>query len=246
MILSLMYILALAIHLGPPQSDEIRVAVASNFTPVMKDIVKRFHAESPNRVIVISGSTGKHYAQIRNGARVDIFFAADMRRPTMLESEGIAAASSRFTYAIGKIILWSPIADYVDSEGQVLNQGKFRHLAIANPRHAPYGQAAREVLQAKGLWDALTPRLVQGENIDQAFHFVYSGNAELGFVALSQVMRSGRSRNGSWWEIPQSLYTPITQQAVIINDRPSVRMFVAFMKSGTARKIMHKHGYETP
>jgi molybdate transport system substrate-binding protein len=201
---------------------------------------------SGHKVTVMIGSTGKLYAQIRNGATVDAFFAADTLRPALLVRDNIAVAGSRFTYAVGKIILWSPEKDYVDSEGRVLGERKFRHLAIANPKLAPYGEAAREVLVARGLWDDLVKLLVRGENIGQAFQFVRSGNAELGFVALSQVKRPGLPMEGSWWNVPRSLYSPIEQQAVLLRNRGAARKFMAFVRSEEARKIIRNYGYDTP
>jgi molybdate transport system substrate-binding protein len=231
---------------GPQPQDEIRVAVASNFSIAMTAVAKRYEAMSGHKVILMFGSTGKHYAQIRNGAALDAFFSADAERPTLLERDHIAVPGSRFTYAVGKIILWSPKKDYVDSEGRVLAERKFRHLAIANPKLAPYGKAAQQVLQARGLWDALGKRLVRGEDVGQTFQFVRSGSAELGFIALSQVKRPGRAVAGSWWDVPQSLYSPIEQQAVLLNKRDAARGFMAFVRSEEARKIIRNYGYETP
>ncbi len=246
MMFPLLCMIVLMFPLGQQQPDEIRVAVASNFMAAMKDIVRAFEKTSHVRVTLMSGSTGRHYAQIRNGAKVDVFFAADTVRPVRLEADGIAVAGSRFTYAVGKIVLWSPSEHYVDPEGRVLVRGSFRHLAIANPRFAPYGKAAREVLEAKGLWTTLESRLVRGENIAQAYQFVHSGNAELGFVALSQLTRPDRPMHGSWWEVPQSLYAPIRQQAVALTERRPVRDFMTYVQGRSARQIIHSHGYETP
>lgn len=227
-------------------AGEIRVAVASNFGEVIKVIAARFERRTGHQVIISLGSTGKHYAQIRNGAPFDVFFAADEHRPKLLEQEGIALPGSRFTYAIGKLILWSPRDGYVDSAGAVLKQGAFRYLAIANPRLAPYGKAAREVLEALGLWDSLGDRMVRGENIGQAFQYVKSGTAELGFVAYSQVKRPGHPIEGSYWIVPRELYTPIRQQAVLLKDSAAARAFLSFVKSEAAREIIHNYGYTTP
>jgi molybdate transport system substrate-binding protein len=224
----------------------IRVAVASNFARAVTTISKRFEANTGHKVTLIFGSTGKLYAQVKNGAPFDAFFAADVRRPELLEKEGLALPGSRFTYAIGKVVLWSPKAGYIDSEGNVLEQRKFRHLAIANPKLAPYGKAAREVLQALGLWDGLRGRLVRGENIVQTFQFVKSGNAELGFVAYSQVKRPGHPIEGSWWEVPQALYTPIEQQAVLLKKSKVARAFLSFVRSDEVRELIRDYGYKTP
>jgi len=227
-------------------TGDLRIAVASNFSGPITKITELFEKETGRRVTLSFGSTGKHYAQIRNGAPFDLFFAADARRPALLEREGVALAGSRFTYAIGRLALWSPDSNRVDSLGQVLTLDKFRFLAMANPDLAPYGKAAREVLEAKGVWDELQGRIVQGENIGQSFQFVRSGNAELGFVAYSQVMGNGGRTEGSIWLVPDSLYKPIEQQAVILRDAPGARAFVAFVRGDEGQKIIHDFGYETP
>jgi len=153
---------------------------------------------------------------------------------------------SRFTYAVGKLLLWSPGKGYVDANGDLLARGGFRHLAIANPDLAPYGRAARQVLQARGLWKILQRRLVRGENIGQAFQFVKSGNAECGFVAFSQLKQPGQPIRGSYWDVPQVLYTPIEQQAVILNDRQAVHALVSFVRSIHGMKLIREYGYDTP
>ncbi len=231
---------------GRSTAGEIRLAVASNFAQAMTTIAERFEADTGQKVRLSFGSTGKHYAQIRNGAPFDAFFAADVRRPEMLEREGLALPGSRFTYAVGRIVLWSPREGYVDPEGRVLERGGFRRLAIANPGLAPYGKAAREVLEELGLWDGLSGRLVRGENIGQTFQFVVSGNAELGFVARSQVMRPGRPVGGSFWEVPQELYSPLEQQAVLLRDGLAARAFLEFMRSDEVSRILRDYGYGTP
>lgn len=231
---------------GKAVSDEIRVAVASNFADVIKIIAGRFEAGTGHKVVLIFGSTGKHYAQVKNGAPFDAFFAADAERPKRLEEEGVVQSGSRFTYAMGKLVLWSPETGYVDPEGKVLEQGGFRHLAIANPKLAPYGKAAREVLLGRGLWDELQSRMVRGENIGQAFQFVHSGNAQLGFVAYSHVKRPGYSVKGSFWEVPQSLYSTIDQQAVLLTDNDAAHAFLAFVKGDESLEIIRGFGYGTP
>ncbi|UCE75821.1 MAG: molybdate ABC transporter substrate-binding protein [Gammaproteobacteria bacterium] len=231
---------------GQTTADEIRVAVASNFTDAMGAIAERFETGTGHKVTLISGSTGKHYAQIRNGAPFDAFFAADRRRPELLEEEGVALPGTRFTYAVGKLVLWSPERGIVDPEAVVLQRGEFHHLAIANPKLAPYGKAAEEVLQARGLWARLSGRLVRGENIGQAFQFVKSGNAELGFVAYSQLKRPNQPIEGSLWNVPQALYTPIEQQAVLLKDSEAARSLLSFVRSDAALMIIRDYGYETP
>ena len=243
---SLLIASVLTLGAGQTIADEIHVAVASNFTNTIKALATRFEAGSGHKVTLSFGSTGKHYAQIKNGAPFHAFFAADVKRPELLDEEGVALPGSRFTYAIGKIVLWSPKRGAVDAQGKVLEEGTFRHLAIANPKLAPYGKAARKVLQDRGIWEALQNRMVRGENIGQAFQFVKSGNAELGFVALSQVKHPAHSIEGSWWEIPQSLYTPIEQQAVLLRESDAARAFLAFVKSDASLEIIRGFGYATP
>ena len=244
--LSLIPALVLACVLSSSQSlaAEIRVAAASNFARAMISLASDFEENSGHKVKLVFGSTGKHYAQIHNGAPFDVFFAADIKRPRLLEEQGIAIAGSRFTYAKGKLILWSHMPNYVDSEGEVLRHGSFEHLAIANPHLAPYGRAAREVLTYRGLWDEMKQKVVRGENIGQAFQFVSSGNAELGFVAFSQLKNIDEPIAGSYWEVPQSLYTPIEQQAVLLTDNEAGRSFISYIKSKPALKIISNHGYE--
>ena len=227
-------------------ADIIRVAVASNFNHAITELASRFETTSEHRVTLIFGSTGKHYAQIKHGAPFDLFFAADARRPQLLEEEGLASPGSRFTYALGKLVLWSPQPDLVNPEGKMQKNGTFRYLSIANPKLAPYGRATEEVLQASGLWKSLHGKMVRGENISQALQFVRSGNAELGFVAYSQIKRPGHPVIGSYWEIPQSLYTPITQQAVLLKEGRAARDFLTFMHSEEAQTTIRSFGYSTP
>lgn len=222
------------------------MAVASNFADAITTIAERFEARSGHKVILSFGSTGKHYAQIKNGAPFDAFFAADVHRPELLEEEGIALSGTRFTYAAGKLVLWSSEKSYVDPEGSVLQHGEFRFLAIANPKLAPYGRAAQEVLEALGLWAKLSRQIVRGENISQAFQYVKSGNAELGFIAYSQVKRANHPIQGSFWEVPQDLYTPIEQQAILLKDSDAARAFLSFVRTDESLKIVHDYGYDTP
>ena len=230
-------------------SGEIRVAVASNFSPAMKNLAEHFEANTHHKITLIFGSTGKHYAQIKHGAPFHAFFAADVERAKRLEEEGDAIEGSRFTYAIGHIVLWSPKDNYIDVNGKILNSTKYRHLAIANPKLAPYGKAAQEVLQATQLWSATQARLVRGENIGQTFQFVKSGNAELGFIAYSQIKKPESFEQkiaGSLWVVPQSLYTPIKQQAVLLQENPIAREFLSFVKSDASQSIIQGYGYSTP
>ncbi len=233
-------------------ADELKVAVASNFYPTMKLIAKHFELKTASsssqkhKVILIPGSSGKHYAQIINGAPFDVFFSADIERARLLEQEGRDVAGTRFTYALGKLILWSPTDNYVDSKGEVLSKKDFRYLAIANPKLAPYGKSAEEALRSLKLWTNLKKRLVQGENIAQTFQFISTGNAKLGFVAYSQIMNPGLSIDGSFWEVPQSIYKPIEQQAVLLKDSYIGREFLSFVKSDESLSIIYESGYGLP
>ncbi len=227
-------------------ASEIRIAVASNFATAIKIISTHFEARTGHKVTLIFGSTGKHYAQIKNGAPFDIFLAADGLRPALLEKENLALPESRFTYAIGKLVLWSPQQGYVDTKGHVLTFGEFRHLAIANPKLAPYGKAAQEILTSRGLWDQISERLVRGENISQTFQFVKSGNAKLGFIAYSQVKRINQAIDGSFWVVPQALYAAIEQQAILLKESVTARAFLLFLRSEVALQIIHDEGYDTP
>lgn len=226
--------------------ETVHVAVASNFADAITEIARRFERQSGRKVVLSFGSTGKHYAQIKNGAPFDLFLSADAQRPKLLETDGAGVAGTRFTYAIGRVVLWSPAGGLVDGAGAVLRSGGFDHLAIANPRLAPYGAASQQVLEALGLWDELQSRIVRGENIGQTLQFVRSGSAELGFVALSQITRPGRTPRGSYWEPPQSLYTPIEQQAVLLKDSAPARAFVDYLRGDEAAKIIRGYGYRLP
>ena len=224
-------------------ADEIKVAVATNFIGAMNALVERFEATSGYSVLVSSGSTGGHYAQIKNGAPFEAFFAADTERPRLLEAEGLAVPGSRFLYAVGRVALWSTRAGYVDADGKILESGDFRHLAIANPELAPYGAAARDVLMARGVWDRLQPRLVMGQDIGQTYSFVRTGNAELGFVAWSQLKQPNGAIRGSYWLVPESLHRPVEQEAVLLRDVPAARALLEFVKSAEAREIIRSYGY---
>jgi len=233
-------------------ADELRVAVASNFYSTIKVIAEQFELKTTNssgqqhKVILIPGSSGKHYAQIINGAPFDIFFSADTERARLLEQSERAESGTRFTYALGKLILWSPMDNYVDLKGEVLKSKDFRYLAIANPKLAPYGKAAEEVLKSLNIWTVLGGRIVRGENIAQTFQFVSSGNAKLGFVAHSQIKSSDLSISGSFWEVPQSIYRPIEQQAVLLRDSSLAREFLSFVKSDESLSIIYESGYGLP
>ncbi|MBT3308379.1 MAG: molybdate ABC transporter substrate-binding protein [Gammaproteobacteria bacterium] len=227
---------------GLAQASEIRVAVASNFITAATALGQQFEADSGHKVKFSVGSTGKHYAQIHHGAPFDLFFAADSLRPQRLEEEGVARLGSRFTYALGQLVLWSPKADLIDDQGSVLTQGGFRYLAVANPKLAPYGKAAEQLLEKRKLIGKLRGRMVRGENVGQTFHFVKSGNAELGLVAYSQA----KQQTGSFWLVPQSLYSPIEQQAVQLSEHPVASAFIDFVRSDVGLEIIRSYGYRTP
>ena len=232
-------------------ADEIKIAVASNFYPTMKELVTHFESITPNsdttnNIVLISGSSGKHYAQILNGAPFDLFFSADKLRPNMLEKEDVFNNQSRFTYALGKLALWSPFNEYVDSDGQVLYNDDFRFLAIANPKIAPYGIASKETLISMNLWQDMEEKLVRGENIAQTFQFAKSGNAKLGFVSYSQILSLNSSSEGSYWLVPQDMYQPIEQQAILLKDSSLGKDFLSFIKSNEALDIIKRNGYDLP
>ena len=228
---------------APLTADEVRVAVAANFIDVIKKLGESFAEQSGHKVLVSSGSTGKLYAQIKNGAPYDVFLAADEQRPTLLEEQEIAIADTRFTYALGTLVLWSPQQQLIDEDLVVLQQQQFDHLSIANPRTAPYGRAAQQTLSKLGYWDALQPKLVRGENIGQAYQYVYSENAQLGFVAKSQVFSDGSFKGGSHWQVPEDMYDPIAQQAVLLTDTPAARELLDYLRTPAAISIIESYGY---
>ena len=226
-------------------ADEVRVAVAANFAAPMEKIAAEFARDTGHKAVLSSGATGKFYAQIRNGAPFEVLLAADDETPARLERENLAG--SRFTYAIGRLALWSPKPGYVDPQGEVLKNSGFRHLAVANPKLAPYGRAAREVLEKMALWQPLQPRLVLGESIAQTWQFVASGNAELGFVALSQIKTGDGEPPGSFWIVPQTLHAPIRQDAALLaKGKPAAEQLMKYLKSDKAKAIIRRYGYELP
>ncbi|WP_422845853.1 molybdate ABC transporter substrate-binding protein [Acidovorax sp. M2(2025)] len=228
------------------QADTVPVAVAANFTAPMQKIAAAFEADTGHKAELSFGATGKFYAQITHGAPFQVLLSADDTTPARLEREGQAEPNTRFTYAIGTLVLWSAQPGYVDAQGAVLKTGDFKHLALANPKLAPYGLAATQVLDKLGLAARLQPRFVQGENIAQTFQFVATGNAPLGFVALSQVMEDGRIGKGSAWQVPASLHNPIRQDAVLLlpgKDKPAARALMNYLRSDKARAIIQAYGY---
>lgn len=223
---------------------ETRVAVAANFTEPAKAIAAKFEARTGHKATLNFGSSGQFYTQIANGAPFEVFLSADAERPTKAEAEGLAVASTRFTYATGRLVLWSRTPGLVDARGAVLARGKFEKLAIAEPRSAPYGLAAVETLTRLGLQDTLKPKIVTGSSITQAYQYVQTGAAELGFVALSQVIAE---RGGSRWIVPTSNHTPIDQQAVLLKTgagNDAAKAFLQFLKGPEAKAIVRRYGYE--
>ena len=227
-------------------SDELRIAVASNFKTPMTILAENFKNKTGSRVVLAFGSTGKHFSQIINGAPFDAFFAADTERPRLLENKGLAVKGSRFTYATGKLVLWSSKPEYLDSSGNIQINSGFNYIAIANPDLAPYGKAAQQVLQKQGVWTQLQDRLVRGENIAQTFQFAFSGNAQLGFLAYSQVKHIAVEKTGFYRLIEPSLYYAIEQQAVLLKDKAVAHQFMEFVKSEPSRAIIRDNGYDTP
>ncbi len=235
------------IFLSPAVAEEIQAAVAANFLATFKQIATQFEQDTGHVVVISPGSSGKLYAQIQNGAPFDIFFSADVHRPKLLEREGLAVKGSRFTYAIGRLTLWSHDLNLVNGDGKfVLSNQNFEHVAIANPKTAPYGQAAAQTIKTLGLWKHVKNRLVQGENIGQTFQFVFSQNAQLGFVALSQVLDPKINGTGSRWDVPSDFYDPLQQQAVLLvkgQTNIAASTFLDYLKKPKAQEIIKRFGY---
>ncbi len=245
----LLYLAVLTLWLPLSSSAEtIKVAVATNFTSTMNVLVAEFEKSSGHEVDLSFASSGKIYAQIINGAPYHAFFSADQTTPEKLEIVGKAVPGTRFTYAIGALALWSAKPNFIDGQIQVLKTGQFNKIALANPKLAPYGAAAVEVLEKLDLVKAAQPKWVQGENIAQTYQFVFTGNADLGFVALSQIMQDGKLKSGSYWPIPTDLHTPILQDAQLLlpgKNNIAAQELMAFMQSGLAKAIIRSHGYQT-
>ena len=229
---------------APALAGETQVAVAANFTEPAKAIAARFQARTGHKAILSFGSSGQFYTQIANGAPYQVFLSADAERPAKAQAEGLTVAGTRFTYATGRLVLWSKTPGLVDAKGAVLAKGGFEKLAIADPKSAPYGQAAVETLGKLKLYEGLKPRIVTGSSITQAFQYVQTGAAELGFVALSQVIHEP---GGSRWVVPAADHAPIEQQAVLLKtgaNNVAARAFLAFLKSPEAKAIVRDYGYE--
>ncbi len=241
------YAMALLLLYGSTAfAAQVQVAVASNFTAPMQEIAARFERDTGHQARLAFGASGKFYAQIRNGAPFEVLLSADDTTPQRLEQEGAAIPGSRFTYAVGRLVLWSPTAGAVQDGPELLRNGDFRHLAVANPKTAPYGAAALATLEQLGLAETLRGRLVQGENIAQTYQFVASGNAQLGFVALSQVAKDGEITTGSGWIVPTDYHAPIRQDAVLLTkgkDNPAAKALLVYLAQPQIRELIQSYGY---
>lgn len=225
---------------------EVTVAVASNFTAPMNAIAVAFEKDTGHKAQLAFGSSGRFYAQIKNGAPFQVFVSADDETPTRLAQEGLAEPASQFTYAIGRLVLWSVKPGFVDASAEVLRSGKFTKLAIANPKTAPYGRAAIETLTRLGLLATVEPKFVQGENIAQTFQFAQTGNADLGFVALSQVMAAGRMNEGSGWVVPFELHEPIRQDVILLaagRGSAAAGALLKYLRTEKAKAVIRSFGY---
>jgi len=241
-----LYILSMLLLSPWARAEEVQVAVAANFTAPMKIIAAEFEKATGHKAHLSFGASGKFYAQIKNGAPFHVLLSADEKIPERLEQEGLTVPGSRFAYAVGTLALWSARPGFVDGKGTVLSQGAFAHLAVANPKLAPYGAAAVETLDKLKLTSVLQSKLVFGENIAQAHQFVNSGNAELGFVSLSQVMKEGRITGGSAWIVPASMHRPIRQDAAILasgRENAAAAALMRFLREPVTVAIIQSYGY---
>jgi molybdate transport system substrate-binding protein len=244
---NLALVIGVACGCGAAAAAEVNVAVAANFTAPMQKIAQMFEQDTGNKAVLAFGSTGNLYAQIKNGAPFQILLAADDETPARIEKENLGVANSRFTYATGKLVLWSKQPSMVDDKGDVLRNGKFARIAVANPKLAPYGGAAMETMTKLGLLDSLKPRFVQGENITQTYQFVATENAQLGFVALSQVFADGRLKEGSAWIVPADLHQPIKQDAVLLmggKDNAAATALLDYLRTDKAKTVIRSFGYD--
>ena len=240
-----------AVACATAKAEEVTVAVAANFTAPMQKIAQTFEQDTGHKALLAFGATGKFYAQIKNGAPFAVLLSADDETPARLEKEGVAIAGTRFTYAIGRLALWSKNPLLVDDKGQVLlsnatDKNSFKKIAIADPKLAPYGAAAMEVLDRMGALAKVRSKLVQGDSIGQAFQFVMTENAELGFVALSQISIDGRITQGSAWVVPQNLFTPLKQDAVLLplgKNSAAALALMKYMRTDRAQAIIRAYGY---
>jgi molybdate transport system substrate-binding protein len=225
---------------------EVLVAVAANFAAPMQKIAPLFEQDTGHKAILSFGATGSFYAQIKNGGPFQVLLSADDETPLKLEKEGLGIVGSRFTYATGKLVLWSKQPGKVDDAGQILKAGNFQRLAMANPKLSPYGMAAQETLAKLDLLQTVQPKIVQGDNIAQTYQFVFTENAQLGFVALSQVFADGKIAQGSAWVVPSHLHSPLQQDALLLNagkNNPAAQALMNYLKSDKAKNIIKAYGY---
>lgn len=245
-----LFVLAVTMTLAPlARAEVVQVAVAANFTAPAKTLAEVLAKTTGHEARLSFGATGAFYTQIKNGAPFDVFLAADSARPLKLEQEGEIVPGSRFTYATGQLVLWSARPGVVDDQGAVLRSGSFNKLAIANPKLAPYGAAAMQTLDKLGLASALQPKLVTGESIGQTYTFIATGNADLGFVALSQVLEGGKLKGGSAWVVPAANHAPIVQDAVLLKrgaGNPAAEAWMALLHSAGAKDLIRSYGYAVP
>lgn len=238
---------ALAVSAASAWAEDVQVAVAANFTKPMEKIAADFEKATGNKVVAAFGASGKLVEQMKNGAPFEIFLSADQKNPMKLEKENLGVPDSRFTYAIGKLVLWSAKPQFVDDKGAILSTSSdFQHISIADPKTAPYGKAALAVMEKLGVLDTLKPKIVQGDSIAQAKEFVSSGNAELGFVALSQVIKD---TGGSSWMVPQDLYKPLYQDAILLKtgeNNAAAKAFMSYLASAPAQAVIKDYGYDLP
>jgi molybdate transport system substrate-binding protein len=243
---SLLSMVLVILVVTPALAEQVLVAVAANFVPPFREVATEFEKMTGHNVQIAAGSSGNFYAQIKNGAPFDVFFSADNERPKLLEDEGLGVKGSRFTYAIGRLVLWSPDPDLVKGEDTLRSQ-KFKHLAVANPKTAPYGVAAMRAMQKLGVWESVQPRIVLGENIGQTMGFIESGNAELGFLALSQVMDPKIKGKGGRWDVPNDFHDPIQQDVILLakgKENPAAKALMEFVGRSQATAIIERYGYE--
>ena len=228
-------------------SATVLVAVAANFSKPMTEIVSQFEKATGHSAKLSFGSSGKFVSQLENGGPFEVLLSADEKGPEKLEQAGLTVPNTRFVYALGKLVLWSATPNFVDNEGKILMTSNFKHLALADPKVAPYGAAAIDVLKKMKLFEKLQPMFVQGENIAQTYQFISTANAELGFLALSQVIKNGKIVGGSSWIIPDNLHAPIRQGAVLMKtgaENPAARALIDYLKSIPALAIIKKYGYD--
>jgi molybdate transport system substrate-binding protein len=232
------------------RADEVLVAVAANFTAPMQKIADDFANDTGHKAVLAFGTVGKFYAQMKTSAPFQVLVSSDRETPDALVREGLAIGETRYTYAVGKLALWSAAPDVVDSKGEILRSGSFKHFALANPKLAVYGAAGQAVMKKLDVWDAIEPKLVTAENITQAYQFVASGNAELGFVAFSQIVGpDGKVGKGSAWMVPADLYPQLAQDVILLapgRDSPAAKALVEYLRSAKARAVILSYGYDLP